>query len=297
MLRFLSPIYSKTGLLILSMGMGILIPQGHVFSCLIQYLLMFILFFAFLDVKIKLDFLNINVFLILIANVVLAIIFYMLLLPFNREFALLAFITAISPTANSAPIVVNYLNGKTDYVLASLLITNIAIALIIPFILPVIFSKNEFNISTGIILGATLYTVFIPVLLSQLTHFIPDKIINPVKQIKFISFYAWLAILFLSTSKASYFLLNDCTSSKQLLVSTAIIPLVICIVNFSLGYVIGGKKFAKEASQSLGQKNTTFTIWLSLTFLNPFFVLGPAFYIIYHNLYNSYQFYRYYQRR
>ena len=59
--------------------------------------------------------------------------------------------------------------------------------------------------------------------------------------------------------------------------------------NFSLGYLIGRPDFSREASQALGQKNTTFTIYLALTYANPLVALGPTCYVLWHNLWNSWQ--------
>ncbi|HQL21587.1 MAG TPA: hypothetical protein PLY49_07505, partial [Opitutaceae bacterium] len=56
-----------------------------------------------------------------------------------------------------------------------------------------------------------------------------------------------------------------------------------------LGYLIGRPDFSREASQALGQKNTTFTIYLALTYANPLVALGPTFYVLWHNLWNSWQ--------
>jgi len=67
------------------------------------------------------------------------------------------------------------------------------------------------------------------------------------------------------------------------------IAAVICLINFNLGRILGGKEFSLEMSQTLGQKNTTLVIWISLTYFSPLIALGPIFYLIWHNLYNSYQ--------
>ncbi|MEK7414548.1 MAG: hypothetical protein AAB263_14635, partial [Planctomycetota bacterium] len=45
----------------------------------------------------------------------------------------------------------------------------------------------------------------------------------------------------------------------------------------------------REASQSLGQKNTTLTIWMAATFANPIVALAPTFYVLWHNLVNAAQ--------
>ena len=65
----------------------------------------------------------------------------------------------------------------------------------------------------------------------------------------------------------------------------------ICALNFLLGAWIGGKEFRREASQALGQKNTTFTIYLAMVYANPLVALGPTFYVLWHNLWNSFQLY------
>lgn len=101
-------------------------------------------------------------------------------------------------------------------------------------------------------------------------------------------FFIWNILLVLISAKATDFVLHSPTSPIEI-ATIALISLIICAVNFTVGKLIGGKEFSREASQSLGQKNTMFTIWISLTFLTPIDALGPIFYIIYHNLYNSYQ--------
>ena len=52
------------------------------------------------------------------------------------------------------------------------------------------------------------------------------------------------------------------------------------------------KEFPREASQALGQKNTAFTIYLALTYASPLVALGPSCYVIWHNLWNSWQLHR-----
>jgi BASS family bile acid:Na+ symporter len=76
------------------------------------------------------------------------------------------------------------------------------------------------------------------------------------------------------------------------LAQIAVTSLLVCAAGFALGRVIGGREFAREASQSLGQKNTTFTIYLALTYASPLVALGPTFYVVWHNLWNSWQLHR-----
>jgi BASS family bile acid:Na+ symporter len=77
----------------------------------------------------------------------------------------------------------------------------------------------------------------------------------------------------------------------------AFVSLVICIVNFGLGALLGGREHWQEASQALGQKNLSFVIWIALTFVNPLVAMGPMFYILYHHSYNSWLIYQFERKR
>jgi BASS family bile acid:Na+ symporter len=81
--------------------------------------------------------------------------------------------------------------------------------------------------------------------------------------------------------------------SVQMLVPIGLISLVICVINFGAGALLGGRAHLKEARVSLGQKNLTFVIWIAITFINPLVAMGPTFYILYHHIYNSWLIYRF----
>lgn len=63
------------------------------------------------------------------------------------------------------------------------------------------------------------------------------------------------------------------------------------MLNFLLGYAVGGKGLRRESSQTLGQKNTSLTIYLALIYANPLAALGPTFYVFWHNAWNALQLY------
>ena len=102
--------------------------------------------------------------------------------------------------------------------------------------------------------------------------------------------------LFIISANASDFLRNGNTDSFATLATIALVSLVICIVNFGVGALLGGRSHWQEASQSLGQKNLSFVIWVTLTFINPLVAMGPMFYILYHHLYNSWSIYQFEKR-
>ena len=67
-------------------------------------------------------------------------------------------------------------------------------------------------------------------------------------------------------------------------------PLLVCLIQFSLGKLIGRHwNDSISAGQALGQKNTVVGIWLTLTFLNPLAAISPGAYVLWQNLVNGWQ--------
>jgi BASS family bile acid:Na+ symporter len=279
--------------LLLTMFVGALVPQAHVFSYLIQYLLMVMLFFAFLDIEFKF---RKSVLWVLLANVAVAFIAYMVLAPFNLTLALAAFMTAIAPTAVAAPVIISFIGREVEYVVAAVVLTNITSALIIPIALPSLIG-TAIQISVWEVLRPVLVVMFVPLILAQLVKLLPATAQTFIRKGKVISFPVWLVNLFIISANASNYLRNGNIDSLSTLVIVAFVSLVICIVNFGVGALLGGRSHWQEASQSLGQKNLSFVIWIALTFINPLVALGPMFYILYHHIYNSWSIYQFERKR
>ena len=297
-LHTLLNMYGKVFGLLAAMLFGALFPQVHVFSFLIQYLLMAMLFFAFLDIQLKPQTFQKSVLWVLLANLAVAFLSYSLLLSFDMTFALTAFMTAIAPTAIAAPVIMSFLKGEIEYVVAAVLVTNVSSAVIIPLVLPFMLgAQAEIRISVGEVLQPVLIVMFVPLILARLVSHLPPASQEIVRKGKRLSFSIWLLNLFIISANASNFLRNEETNSISTLLVIALISLVLCIVNFSLGALLGGRRNWQEASQSLGQKNLSFVIWIALTFINPLVAMGPTFYILYHHLYNSWSIYRFEKRR
>ena len=60
-------------------------------------------------------------------------------------------------------------------------------------------------------------------------------------------------------------------------------------MNFTVGGLLVPKRYRREGSQTLGQKNNMLTIYLAMTFASPLAALGPTFYVVFHNLWNVWQ--------
>ncbi|MBN2083801.1 MAG: hypothetical protein JW748_01155 [Anaerolineales bacterium] len=290
LLRKIWRLYGRTFALILAMIAGALVPEAQSAAGLLPYLLMGMLFFAFLDITVTRESFHASMLLIFLANLAIPLAFFFLLRPIDPVVALIGFLTAIAPTATATPVIVSYLRGRVDYVLPCVLLTNIGIALILPFLLPWV-AGTTVRITTGEILPPVLEVMFVPLGLAFLLRKCFPAAQRFLLPGKVLSFPIWLAMLFIVTSRASAFLQSSAEFSASQLLWIGFISLLICVANFGAGALIGGRDFRREGSQVLGQKNNSFTVWIALTYLHPLAALGPTFYVLYHNLYNGLQLY------
>jgi BASS family bile acid:Na+ symporter len=288
--------YGKGLSLFAMMLLGAFFPQAHALSFLIQYLVMLMLFFAFLDVEFNPKRFQRGVLWVLLANVAVAFIGYGIFASRNLTFGLVAFITGIAPSAIASPVVISFVEGRVDYAVTAVLVTNVSSALIIPLVLPSLVGAAV-PISVWEVLRSALTVMLVPLTLAWLVLRLPPGGRAFVRKGKRFSFPIWLINLIIISANAANFIRTQSTGSAGILAEIALISLAICVVNFALGAWIGGRQYWQEASQALGQKNLSFVIWIALTFINPLVAMGPTSYILYHHLYNSWLISRFEQRR
>ena len=278
----------KSLFLFSAIAFGVLLPQGHQYAYLIRYCIMLILFCSLMDLRIDAkSALNPRLGTIIAMMMAIAGITAWIGNWFSPELALAAFMIAMAPTAAAAPVMTRFLDGRVDYVMASVVVTNSFSAIALPLVLPLLSPDEQASINLIGLLN-TLTVVLLPLGITQfMQHFTPQllKILPPVKGA---GFYFWMAAIYLATAKATYFIEAETTSPWSVIVEIAGVSLLLCALNFGLGRWLGGYDWGQEMGQSLGQKNTLFSIWVCLTFLTPAIALGPMFYIVFQNLYNSY---------
>ena len=287
--------YGKVLALIVAMICGVLLPQLHVLSFLVRYLLMIMLFLSFLDLQIQPSTFRQGVWRVLVANLAVAFLAYALLSFFDHKLALTGFLTGIAPTATASPVLVGFVGGQVPFVVASVLLTNIAVALVVPLVLPGLLGA-DLQISTWQVLQPVLVVMFVPLILARLVKLFPVPVQDVIRSAKRYNFAVWLFNLLIISANASDFIRSQQANSLLTLGQIALVSFLLCVLNFALGGLISKSGFRQESSQALGQKNITFVIWIALTFINPMAAMGPTFYILYHNLYNSWQIYRFEQK-
>ena len=112
------------------------------------------------------------------------------------------------------------------------------------------------------------------------------------------SFYLWAFSLFIVTSVTVRFLIEHGGENPRTVVGLLLVSLVLCVAQFLIGRCIG-RRYGDPISsgQGLGQKNTILAIWMAQTYLHPLTAVAPSGYILWQNIINSYQLWRYGKRK
>lgn len=281
--------FSRTAAILSAIALGGLIPQAHIFAPAIRWLVIAMLFLVFLQTRFSRSALNLRHVTLLGANIAMGLAGWAFgWMVGGRDIGLASFFCGITPTAIAAPVIISFLRGRVEFVVAAFVLTNLSIAALLPVLLPLVLGRATPEAFSQVA-GSVGVVVFAPMLAALLVRRLHAPAAAWPSQHRGLSFGLWVVSMFLITSNASHFLRVQSDTPQLVLAQIAGTSLVICAANFAVGRWIGGKEFAREASQALGQKNTTFTIYLALAYASPVVALGPTSYVIWHNLWNSWQ--------
>lgn len=281
-----------------SLTAGVLL-HAHLqaFAGVVKYLLFLMLLLTFTRLEIRRDIFRPLHARLLLAQFGIALAAWALLRPFHPELAMAAFMVGVTPTATAAPVITGFLGGEVGVVAAAVFSSNLAVAVLIPFLLPCVVPPGVVAPGVGAVsvwpvLQNLLGVVVLPLLLTRGSRRLLPRANDALARLRPLSFYLWAMVLIIVTAKSADFVLTHPEVPRPLVAAMAGLALVICAANFALGRRLGGREHALEGGQSLGQKNTALTIWLSLAFVSPLVALGPTFYVVWHNLFNSWQLWR-----
>ncbi len=117
-------------------------------------------------------------------------------------------------------------------------------------------------------------------------HFTP-RLHRLITSNKDLSFYLWGVLLLVISGATMRNIMNSGTTVGFIAIVAAT-SLAITFVQFAIGRYVGRFFHATtEMGQAMGQKNTAFAIWVSSAWLNPLAAVGPGFYILWQNAFNS----------
>lgn len=206
----------------------------------------------------------------------------------NTNFAVMAFLIGMSPTANAAPVITHLLKRREDYVTVSVVLTNLFTAFALAPLVALVIG-NSIQINTFALAWKTILLIGTPFLLAVILCNFAKPAAEFVRRKKFLSFYLWMVMLFTVCAQSATYICKQENLSPVILLEIFAISATLCAINFIGGFFLGEKHFRRECSQSVGQKNTMLMLWVGLAFFNPIVALGPTFYVVCHNLWNSWQ--------
>ncbi|MBO5668472.1 MAG: hypothetical protein J6S43_05035 [Lentisphaeria bacterium] len=224
---------------------------------------------------------------LLAMNILLGIIPFFVLKSIDCDsWAQPAFFTGIAPTAAASSVVVSLLGGSIGFALTAFVISNIGISVSLLFLLPLVTGNLHADFFFAVFRSLT-EVIVLPLLAAQGVCRIFPAVRSAGKKLKIFSLSLWSLSLFIIVAVARGYL-DECGGTWQMILAPALIALISCVINFVSGFLVT-RRFRRESSQMLGQKNTTFALFLALEYSGGAPVLALVFYVIYHNIWNSLQ--------
>lgn len=231
-------------------------------------------------------------FWLLLFQLVVSTVVFFIILPFNDIVAQGAFVTVIAPTASAAIAVSLILGANISMMSTYLLVCNMMVALVAPLAFSLIGASPDISFwnSFVAILGKVFPMLIAPFLLAWLTRRFLPKVNDYINHHKGLSFYIWAVSLTVVISKAIGLLMTQFYEQRIMFLWMVVISIFLCFLQFAVGHVIGKRYGDRIAGgQALGQKNTVLAIWMAQSYLNPLSSIVPTLYVIWQNLYNSFQ--------
>lgn len=255
----------------------------------------------------------------------LAALVYFLLLPINHTLAEGVFICVFIPTATAAPVITRMLGGSISFVATYSLLVNTVVACIGAVVLAAVgdYAVMGFWESTLMILKKVFPLLILPLLAAMLLKLISPKLHDKIARAQQLSFYLWaIALLLIVGSCVGFVILHWDENQLPLLAMIVVGALAICLLQFIIGRRLGARftrtdsalltrtdsargvtnqesdhNMSVSVAQSLMQKNTVLAVWLAMAYMTPLASVGPAAYIAWQNIINSWQLMRHTERR
>ena len=211
-----------------------------------------------------------------------------------------AMLCLICPTATAAAVVTRKLGGDVPGLTTYIVLVNLMVAILVPLIVPLVHPDAGLGFweSFSMIMAKVFPLLIAPCLCAWLVRYMAPKLHRKFLRYPDLPFYIWSVALTLAIAVTARSLTHT-TLSWNVLLMMAIISLASCIFQFAMGRYVGSRYSSADnvrkitAGQALGQKNTIFSIWMAYTFMTPETVIVGGLYSIWHNLFNSWQLYRF----
>lgn len=231
---------------------------------------------------------------IVLLNLVMGLVPWALLKSLGyEEYAEAAFFAGLVGEAASAPVIVSMLGGKSEFAAVGLAINSAFASISIPLLVPfIIVPYGGGEISRLEVFHAVLEHVaamlLVPCLLAVVLRRFYKRAKAMAHKLSGVSLAFWLCCMSM-VSAMGVTRVSDTGATWQEIAPYATVVVVMCIIGFAVGRKIGGREYALECGQCLGQKNATVGIYLALCYASPLVFLGPTLYLLCQHIFNTWQ--------
>lgn len=229
---------------------------------------------------------------LLAVQLCVSVVIFLLLRPLHETGAQAMMVCILAPTATSAIVIAGMLGADMATMAGFTLLSNSACAIAAPLIFSFVgtYSDIPFLDSFLLILGKVVPVLILPFATAITLHFLWPRATKAVSKMSMASFYMWALSLIIVTGQTVEFIKAEPSENYGMEFLMALGALGICVMQFAVGRAFGRRYGERIAGgQSLGQKNTVLAIWMTQTYLDPVSSIGPASYVLWQNVVNSWQ--------
>ena len=220
---------------------------------------------------------------------------YVLLRGYSSDVAAGLFMCVFISTATAAPGVTKMLGGSVEMLVSYSLTSNLAFALLAPPFLSIISDTADVSVAATLLYIArgVLPLLLVPLLVAYLLGRYAPELRSRISRYSSLSFYLWALALLIVVGNAVGLALEQQGAGIVQFAALFVGSAVLCAVQFYAGRVVG-RHYGDPISgaQGLGQKNTVLAIWVATSYVSALASLAPAAYILWQNIFNSWQLYR-----
>ena len=284
----------KTWGLMIAFAVGAIFPGVHVCVGALPYLVGIMLTITLVGMEVSELRPRVQHGMILVANLVMGLLPWAILKSLGYEdYAEAAFFAGLVGEAASAPVIVSMLGGKSEFAAVGLALNSAFASLSIPVLVPLIITPyGGGEISRLDLFSAVMEHVAAMLLAPCLMAVILRKWKPQSKlwahKLSLLSLGLWLFCMSLVSAKGVTRVAEADAGWGEIAPYAAVV-LVMCVLGFWGGRKMGGKEYALECGQCLGQKNATVGIYLALCYASPLVFLGPTLYLFFQHIFNTWQ--------
>lgn len=274
----------KSLLILAALAIGTLLPGLASYTFTIRPFLMVLLFFSFLKVRLSREIFRREQLYFCLLLPLISLMAYKLGTLYDPYLAYMLLLMGVAPTAIISPVLADLMRRDAGYLIGSIIVTHLMMALAVPFLIPWVLGINPSISELGNLFATIGSTIFVPLLLAQLVKSIGGNFLRSLSWLGPKSFILFLSNLVIAAGSLSAYLRQSTEISIDFVLITLLAIVVLLLLNFAAGTWLSSPGHWVEGSLSMGRKNTMLSIWIALEYISPLVVLGPMLYIIAQNI-------------